>query len=191
MNTVEILTERLVLRLPTQDDAVEINRAMNEVWEDLQLWMSWAYEGFNTLEATRAYIEVAAQDGSLPLIALCRKSGRFALSTGLTKKSDGIYETGYWAAKDFLGKGLATEATNATIHYGFSGLDAQKILINYFEGNDKSRRIIEKLGFAKTGYTPESHARCSDGAMLGEHHYAMTDPAILPALQVEWRLRCP
>jgi len=173
----KIETSRLFLTVPTQEDAVEINTAMNEVWHELQLWMSWAYDGMNTLEAIRTYIDSAQEQvkqGGCPLIGRCKDTGRFVVSTGLHVKENGL-ETGYWVAKDFLRQGYATEACAAAITYGFNALSSPRILINHYDGNEKSKRIIEKLGFTKTGYLPVSHKRCSDGVMVGEHKYEMTD----------------
>lgn len=183
---IEILTPRLSLRVPCKEEAAEVNAAMNEVWNELQQWMSWAHHGENTMEATLRYMEsIPAQlaAGSLPLRGFCRESGRYVVSTGLHLKDDGIYETGYWVAKDFLGKGYATEAATATMRFAFNELGAKAITINHYEGNDKSRRIIEKLGFRKAGVVEKSHARCLDGVLLDEHQYIMT--------KERWRERCP
>lgn len=190
---IEIETPRLILRAPRMEDAQEIQAEKLQVWNNLRLWMSWAYAGQETLEATKAYIaggpdNVAA--GGMPLVAFDKESGRFALSTGFSMKGD-FHETGYWVAKDFLGKGLAAEATNAAIRYAFAKLNPKAIFICHFQGNDKSRRIIEKLGFAKTGVLEKYHARCLDGELLDEHQYEMRDPSVLPALDVQWRVRCP
>jgi ribosomal-protein-serine acetyltransferase len=176
-NNTVIETSRLFLTVPSQEDAVEINAAINEVWDELQLWMSWAYDGMNTLESTRAYInsvQEQVKQGGLPLIGRHKDSGRFVVSTGLHVKENGL-ETGYWVAKDFLGQGYATEACVAAITYGFNSLGTPRILINHYDGNEKSRKIIEKLGFTKTGYLPASHKRCSDGVMIGEHQFEMAD----------------
>lgn len=191
---IEILTERLVLRVPTEGDAVEINNAVNEVWSELQLWMSWAFEGQQKLKSTQHYIahivpeQIAA--GGLPLVAFCRNSGRYVASTGITPQEN-MPTTGYWVAKDFLGKGFATEAAIATIRYAFAAMKIPAIGIEHYEGNEKSRHIIEKLGFAPTRVTKKTKARCLDGTLLDEFFYEMRDPTMLPPLQVEWRERCP
>jgi [ribosomal protein S5]-alanine N-acetyltransferase len=189
---IEIVTPRLILRVPEMKDAEELNAAMNNVWHELQLWMSWAHNGENTLEKTKSYIQSVNESESenIPLIGFCRETGKFAVSTGLMKRGD-IYETGYWVAKDFLGKGYATEAAIATILYAFDVLKTDAVFINYFEGNEKSRKIIEKLGFRKIGILKQNHSRCYDDVLMDEHQYKMNDPSVLPPLEVEWRQRCP
>lgn len=181
-NDFEILTPRLLLRAARAEDAEAITRAKQEVWSELQEWMSWAHDGEDSLQSTQNFIKGAEAAGDLPLIGVCRDTQKFVVATGLMKKDEGQYETGYWVAKDYLGKGLATEATEATLGFAFGTLGAAKIVIGHFEGNDKSRNIIEKFGFTKTETLEKSHARCSDGELLDEHRYAMTEE--------QWRRRC-
>lgn len=185
--SIEIVTPRLLLRTRVMGDAVMIVEAMQPVWRELQMWMSWAYDGGNTVESVMENFIAKAADNNF-LIGLCRESGRFVISTGINPREDhpGQFETGYWVAKDFLGKGYATEATNAVIRYGFNVLAADSVYICHYEGNDPSRRVIEKLGFKKTGMRDTQHARCLDGTPLDVHEYVMEDPSVLPALEVRW-----
>lgn len=189
INDIRIETERLILRAPTLDDAQEINRAMNEVWHDLQLWMSWAYDGQNTIEATKYYIgEIVPEEirqGGLPLIGRCRQSGAFIVATGITMR-EGQPITGYWVARDFLGRGYATEAANAVLRYAFAEMGFKSIGTEHYEGNEKSRRVIEKLGFTPVRINHKAKARCLDGQLLDEHIYVMNNPAVLPPLDVRW-----
>lgn len=184
----EIITDRLLLRVPTMDDAVMVNNAMNEVWHDLQMWMSWSNDGRNTLESTKAWISSVDDQingGGYPLIGLCRETGKFVVATGLTKTDENI-ETGYWLAKDFLGRGYATEACNAVTRFGFGAFGLNEMYINHYEGNDKSKHIIQKLGFTFTHTTVKGHARCFNGELLDVHHYVMHDVSALPSLDVRW-----
>jgi len=189
--SIEIITPRLILRTPTQEDAAMITAAKKEVWHDLQLWMSWAYDGEETLEATQRFIAGALSHNSM--IGLCRDSGEFVVCTGMHPRDgyEGQFETGYWVAKDFLRKGYATEACNAAIRYAFNVLNVPTVFICHHEGNVPSQRIIEKLGFTKTGVREKAFKRCTDGSLMDTHDYIMTDPAVLPPLDVTWRLRCP
>ncbi len=188
-NAIRIETERLILRVPAPEDVEAIHIAKNEVWHELQLWMSWAYDGQNTLEATKHYVENIVPEeiraGGLPLKAFCRKSGRFVVATGLSVR-DGLPITGYWVAKDFLGRGYATEAANAVLRYAFAEMGCEAVGTEYYEGNDKSRRVIEKLGFTPVRVNRKTKARCLDGQLLDEHIYVMRDPAVLPPLEVRW-----
>lgn len=57
------------------------------------------------------------------------------------------YELGYWLGKPFWNNGFMTEAANALINYGFIHLGLNAIWCGYYEGNLKSKRVQEKLGF--------------------------------------------
>ena len=184
-----IVTPRLVLRPATLADADEIPLAKQGVWDQLQLWMSWAYDGEETHEATLKRFSDTDRKKLDVLLGRCRDTGKIVLFTGLAEEPEegpDVYHTGYWVTKDFLGKGYATEGTNAAIRYAFNVLGAKKITIAYYEGNDKSRNIIDKLGF-QYDYTQEKGKdRCSDGALMDVHRCSMTDETVLPPADVRW-----
>lgn len=181
-----IETPRLILRPPTLNDADEITKAMQAVWPELQRWMAWAFDGENTLEATRRAIEKHPENSHGILVGFCKATGQFAVATGLGMNDQGYYETGYWVAKNFLGLGYATEACIAAVRYGFEVMRAPSITIHYREGNVKSARIIEKMGFTPVSVLPKAVVRCSDGVMVDRHNFIMTDPSVLPPLDVRW-----
>lgn len=185
--SIIIETPRLIIRTPVMEDAPMIADAMNEVWHSLQLWMSWSYDGANEIESIKENF-IAKAEHEKYLIGVCRNTGKFVISTGMTPRADspGQCETGYWVAKDFLGKGYATEATNAAIRYGFEKGGTQSVYISHYEGNEPSRRVIEKLNFIKTGMREKAHGRCLDGTLLDVHEYIMTHPSVLPPLSVRW-----
>ncbi len=57
-------------------------------------------------------------------------------------------ELGYWLGKPFWGRGIIPEAARELIRHGFEDLHMRAIWCGYYEGNDKSKRVQEKLGFA-------------------------------------------
>lgn len=190
--SIYIETPRLIVRTPVMGDIDMIQTAKIAVWDDLRMWMSWAVPGSETLEALRDNFIAHAEEKN-HLIALTKKDGAFVLCTGATplEEESHRFEVGYWAARNMRGHGYTTEASNAVIRYAFNMLNAKEIYICHYEGNAPSRRVIEKLGFTKTRVTPSAHVRDLDGATLDRHEYSMTDPQVLPALDVEWRQRCP
>lgn len=187
---IPIVTPRLRLRPPTLDDLIVVHRSMNNVWGELQKWMSWAYDGEETLQATENYIRSRMDYQAAPGIGLLGfdYQGNFVVSSGLAAIADrpDEYETGYWVDRAYLGQGYATEATNAVIRYAFGHLNAKAIEINYFDTNEKSRRIIEKLHFDYVRTDKAIHKRCSDGAMVDSHVFLLKDPSKLPPLDVKW-----
>lgn len=184
---IRIETERLVIRTPVMEDAAAIQAAKIAAWDDLQQWMSWAVPGSETIVALRAHF-IADAESKNHLIAVRKTDGAFVLSTGATPMDGrpGVFEVGYWAAREMRGCGHATEASNAVIRYAFAVLGAAAVYICHYAGNAPSRRVIEKLGFAKTGVVRAAHVRALDGAALDKHEYLMQNPDALPPLIARW-----
>jgi ribosomal-protein-alanine N-acetyltransferase len=55
---------------------------------------------------------------------------------------------GFYLARAYWGRGLATEAGRALVNFGFNELHLSKIVTAVQIGNDASVRVLEKLGFA-------------------------------------------
>ena len=170
---IDIKTQRLHLRTPVIADAEAIHVEKIRVWHDLQSWMSWATDDSKGIDALRMqFIEPAEAQNHVT--GFCRETGQFVLCTGATDKGNGVFEVGYWVARDFRGRGLATEAAQAMIDYAFDTLSARQVYICHYEGNEGSRRVIEKLGFKKTGVLKDAHKRFTDGVAMDKHEYVMT-----------------
>lgn len=185
-----ILTPRLILRPPTLDDLDSIQSAKEEAWPDLQRWMSWASEEQRSRQAMedsiRRVMDYQHQAG-IALAGFHRAGGDFVVRTALDLADEpDVYETGYWVAPKYAGLGMATEAANAAIRYAFGHLGAKAITIGYFDGNEPSRRIVEKLGFRKLRVAHNAATRRLDGAKLDRHEYILMSPDGLPELDVSW-----
>ena len=66
--------------------------------------------------------------------------------TDMTEKDDEC-ELGYWLGKPFWGRGYMPEAAAALLRHGFETLGMSTVWCGYYDGNDQSRRVQEKLGF--------------------------------------------
>ena len=71
---------------------------------------------------------------------------RFGSETNLTNKDDEC-ELGFWIGKPYWGNGYAEEAANEVIKHAFVDLYVSIIWCGYFDGNNKSKRVQEKLHF--------------------------------------------
>ncbi len=56
-------------------------------------------------------------------------------------------EIGYWVGVPFWGQGYIPEAVKAVLKYCFLEREDNRVWCGHYEGNDKSRRVIEKCGF--------------------------------------------
>ena len=103
--------------------------------------------------------------------ALCLKPegraiGAIALKTGdntnLTDREDEC-ELGYWVGRPYWGQGLMPEAARELLRHAFEDLSMCRVWCAYYEGNAKSKRVQEKLGF-RHQWTTEN----VDVPLLGE-----------------------
>ena len=141
-------TERLILRPWRQTDA-----------EDLYVYASDPVVGppagwppHTSVENSREIIKgvLSRQE----TYAVCLKNGKPVGSIGLhlngstdmTDRDDEC-ELGYWIGKPFWGQGLIPEAARELLRYAFEKLDMRAVWCGYYDGNDKSSRVQEKLGF--------------------------------------------
>ncbi len=55
-------------------------------------------------------------------------------------------EIGYWLGKNYWGKGYATEALTELVRYSFVEVGLSRIWCGFFDGNERSRNVIERSG---------------------------------------------
>lgn len=56
-------------------------------------------------------------------------------------------ELGYWLGKPFWGRGYMPEAGKEILRHAFEDLKMTAVWCGYYDGNVKSKRVQEKLGF--------------------------------------------
>ena len=87
--------------------------------------------------------------------AICEKVNNKAIGcielklnghTDMTEKDDEC-ELGYWLGKPFWGRGYMPEAATELLRHGFETLGMTTIWSGYYDGNNNSKRVQEKLGF--------------------------------------------
>jgi RimJ/RimL family protein N-acetyltransferase len=90
------------------------------------------------LENAKAFL-TANSDPDTPVKAIV-VGGRFAGVVGLKR------ELGYWLARPFWRQGIASYAANLMLAAQFNREDTA-IISGHFAGNDRSARVLKKLGF--------------------------------------------
>jgi RimJ/RimL family protein N-acetyltransferase len=61
-------------------------------------------------------------------------------------------ELGYWIGKPYWGRGYATEAARALVHYGFDRLGLHRIYARHFTRNPASGKVLQKIGMMHEGH---------------------------------------
>ena len=139
-------TERLILRPWCDDDAPDLYIYASD--PDIGPPAGWPPHTSveNSLEIIRTVL--SAPD----TFAVCLKeNGKPIGSIGFHRNDlageDDEYELGYWIGKPFWGQGLIPEASREMLRHAFEDLKMNRIWCGYYDGNEKSRRVQEKLGF--------------------------------------------
>lgn len=60
---------------------------------------------------------------------------------------EGDAEIGYWIGVPYWGKGLIPEAVHRLLEHCFEDLGIKRVWCGYYNGNFKSRRVMDKCGF--------------------------------------------
>jgi RimJ/RimL family protein N-acetyltransferase len=142
-------TPRLLLRPGFPEDAPALAAAIADEGLVRNLATApWPYR----MRDAEAFL-ATPRDPVLPsLLIFERTAGAAQLvgSCGLGRRPSGAVELGYWIARPFWGRGLATEASKALIDIA-RALGLKQLEASHFIDNPASARVLDKLGFESTG----------------------------------------
>lgn len=151
-------TERLILRAMRVSDAEDMYDYARRA--DVTRYLTWYPHG--SLDETREYLTYVGQryrTGDFYDWAIVHRADNRMIGTcGFTSfrcPSD-VGEIGYVLNPAYHGRGLATEAVRAVLRFGFEELSLHRIEARFIEGNDSSRRLMERVGMTFEGYARES-----------------------------------
>ena len=144
-----LITERLVLRPPHEDDIPELALLANN--RRLAAMLARMPHPYGEQEA-RAFLRStrdASRSGATYAITLA-DSGAFIGCAGLDVRSDGL-ELGYWIGEPYWRHGYATEAAHALVDLAFRATTIDVLDVSCRVINAASRRVIHKCGFQYAG----------------------------------------
>ncbi|MGN1182890.1 MAG: GNAT family N-acetyltransferase [Faecalibacillus sp.] len=142
-------TERLLLRPWQESDA----QSLYEYAKDPDVGPIAGWPAHQNIEESMYVIKNVFNHNEC--YAICKKENNIAIGnielklnghTDMTEKEDEC-ELGYWLGKPFWGKGYMPEAAKEILRHGFEDLDMNIIWCGYYDGNIKSKRVQEKVGF--------------------------------------------
>lgn len=84
---------------------------------------------------------------------------------------------GFLMQPDYHGRGIGTKALRLLLDYGFNQLNLHRIEGGYYEGNEASRKVQERLGFQEEG-------RKRDEMFVGGEY---KDLVLMSILESEWK----
>ena len=139
-------TKHLILRPWSENDSEELYKYAS----DPEVGPPAGWPPHTSAENSREIIRTVLSAPETYAVCL-KENGKPIGSIGLhrndiAEKGD-EYELGYWIGKPFWGQGLIPEASRELLRYAFEDLGMNRIWCGYYDGNEKSRRVQEKLGF--------------------------------------------
>ena len=139
-------TERLILRPWCEDDAEDLYTYAS----DPEVGPPAGWPPHTSVENSREIIRTVLSAPDTFTVCL-KENGKPIGSIGFHRndlaEAGDEYELGYWIGKPFWGQGLIPEASREMLRYAFEDLGMSRIWCGYYDGNEKSRRVQEKLGF--------------------------------------------
>lgn len=152
-----LTTKRLILRRWKESDAADLYTYA----KDPAIGPAAGWQVHTSVEQSRETIKNVLNGAEA--YAVCLKEdgkaiGAIELMLGGSSvnklKNNDECELGYWIAKPFWGQGLIPEAAKEMLCRAFEDLKMSKVWCGYYDGNEKSKRVQEKLGF-KYQYTKD------------------------------------
>ncbi len=146
-------TPRLWLRWPRAADATAIATLAGE--RDVAEMTAHIPHPYQAGAAVEFILTSRAKnlDGRSITLALEPKArpGAAIGCVGISERSPGAPELGYWLGKPYWGKGLMTEAARGLIALSFRVGLAGTLHATALRANPASRRVLEKCGFLPNG----------------------------------------
>lgn len=152
-------TARGVIRLPEPADAPELLQYRLDNREHLAPWEPLRAAHYYTLEqcvrAVNDAREVAELDRGYPLVLFDADEQEIRGSLTLSNVMRGPFQAcllGYGIGERWQGRGLMHEALEALLAWTFGELDLHRVMANYLPRNERSARLLTRLGFEREGY---------------------------------------
>ncbi|MFB7456726.1 MULTISPECIES: GNAT family N-acetyltransferase [unclassified Streptomyces] len=154
MEPVTLTTDRLLLRTLLPGDSDAVYAAAQD--PDIQRWLSQLpspYLPEHARSFTEDMVPVGWANGSMFTFGLflAGPSGDLVGTLGMTMRSLGEAEIGYWATKEHRGNGYVTEASLAVARWAFTQLAVDRLEWRAEVGNHASRAVAERVGFTVEG----------------------------------------
>lgn len=134
-----LLTKRLTLRPVAATDEAAVVADIGDL--EVSRWLAVVPHPYTAADFRHFHREMAGPGEVFAIDAATGFVGIISIANGIL---------GYWLASRAQGFGYATEAGHCMVAAHFATTD-DALTAGYFEGNTRSARVLEKLGFAETG----------------------------------------
>ncbi|KIF69634.1 acetyltransferase [Streptomyces sp. AcH 505] len=151
MEPLTLTSPRLLLRTLTPDDVDAVHTICQD--PEIQRWVTIPspYERQHAQYFVEQLVPDGWQTGTMCTFGVFPIGGGPLMGAVNAHSQSGIWETGYWTAKEYRGRGFTTEAVTAVARWVFTALAAERLEWRAEVGNTGSRAVAEKAGFVMEG----------------------------------------
>ena len=156
-----IKTRRLLLRIPEPEEAHLLAAYVKENRDHLAHWEPTRSEGYYTLDYWKEEVKKIQNEfylGQSLRLSVFQKEKPGGPIIGVCNFSNflrGVFQAcflGYSVHNQFEGQGIMAEALDAAIQFVFKHLKLHRVMANYMPRNERSGKLLRKLGFTVEGY---------------------------------------
>ena len=151
---MKISGKRIILRSWRNEDVEDLVEGLNNI--NVSKWLAAVPYPY-TRENARDFINYAKQSEKnskdLMFAIVLKESNKVIGGTTIQNinKKDGICTGGIWLNEKYQRNGYGTEAFSLRAEYCFEVLGLRRLENGYFAGNEKSKKMQEKLGYKSEG----------------------------------------
>lgn len=151
-------TPRLYLRRMMKKDSADMFEYASQ--PEVTRYLLWdPHESESYSYKYLAYLQSRYRAGDFyDWAVIWKDSGKMIGTCGYTRfhTDCNSAEIGYVLNPAYWGLGIAPEAVRSVLHFGFGELELHRIEARYMTGNDRSRRVMEKVGMTFEGVSRDS-----------------------------------
>jgi [ribosomal protein S5]-alanine N-acetyltransferase len=153
---VVMTTKRLRLHTPTVAETEDIAGYLTRNWPHLSPWMPERDPSYFTPEHWERELATRADDPSqLTLLVRTKLDNALVGMVAFSAIARGpaqMANLGYNLAEKAQGNGYLTEGLPVALEYVFEQLGLHRVQANYLPRNERSGRLLRRLGFIVEGY---------------------------------------
>ncbi|MDQ0574637.1 GNAT family N-acetyltransferase [Agromyces albus] len=184
MRPATLTTPRLVLDLPTIDDADAVTRYCQDPLFERYLTTPWPYTRADAESFLAAHVPQAWASGYVATWAVRLAAG--GPLAGMISVRAETTEMGFWLGSDHRGAGLMSEAAIAVVEWTLAGglPCADTVLWRAVQGNVGSAKVARAAGFRRIE-PPHATVPTRDGSTLPAWH-AVREASVSPDATTSW-----
>ncbi|MER8232084.1 GNAT family N-acetyltransferase [Streptomyces sp. NPDC094049] len=152
MDPITLTTDRLRLRNFVPEDA----DAVHAICQDPDILRWTVVPSPYTRQDAELFLQRLVPDGwredtEYTFAVEPVAGGPLLAAVSLSSRDGGVWEVGYWLAREHRGAGYMTEAVRALAHWAFTQLGCVRLVWRAEVGNTGSRAVAERVGFVVEG----------------------------------------